>query len=367
MKIGVIGCGNIFQHYLKNAPRFNNIEVVACASLHASSAEAKAAEFGLRAMSVDDLIRDPEIGLVLNLTVPSVHAEISLRALNAGKHVYSEKPLAIDLKDGEKILNLAREKGLRVGCAPDTILGDSHQLCRKILDSGSIGQVVSGSAFIMSRGPEAWHPNPFFFYEKGAGPLFDMGPYYLSALINFLGPVRSVSALTKTSFPERIAGCKEYFGKKIRVEVPTHYAGVLEFESGTLITCMMSWEVWQHGHAPIELYGSEGSLQMLSEAYLFGGPVKLFRRDGKEWEDQAAPERYPSGCRLVGVAEMVHAISKNQPHICSGELAYHVLEVMHAFEASSKSGQQILIRSRCERPGMLPDDLCAVETLKGVL
>lgn len=357
MKIGVIGCGNIFQHYLRNAPRFNNIEVVACADLNATAAEAKAAEYKLRAVSVDELLQDPEIGLIVNLTVPAVHAEVSLRVLDAGKHVYSEKPLAIDLKDGKKILDLASEKGLRVGCAPDTILGDSHQLCRKLLDSGAVGQVVSGSAFIMSRGPEAWHPNPFFYYEKGGGPLFDMGPYYLSALINFLGPVRSVSALTKTSFPERIAGCKEHFGKKIKVDVRTHYAGLLEFESGAQITCVMSWEVWKHGHAPIELYGSEGSLQMLSEAYLFGGPVKLFRRDGKEWEDQVAPERYPSGGRLVGVAEMVRAISENRPHICSGDMAYHVLEAMHAFEASAKKGKTVLIKSRCGRPGRLPDDL----------
>jgi predicted dehydrogenase len=356
MKIGVIGCGNISQQYFKNAPRFKNIEVAACASLRGASAGVKAAEFRLRALSVDEMLQDPEIGLIVNLTVPAVHAEVSLRILNAGKHVYSEKPLAVSLKDGGKILDLARAKGLRVGCAPDTILGDSHQLCRKLLDSGAVGQVVSGSAFIMSRGPEAWHPNPFFYYEKGGGPLFDMGPYYLSALINFLGPVRSVSALTKTSFPERIAGCKEHFGEKIKVDVPTHYAGLLEFESGAQITCVMSWEVWKHGHAPIELYGSEGSLQMLSEAYLFGGPVKLFRRDGKEWEDQVAPERYPSGCRLVGVAEMVRAISENRPHICSGEMAYHVLEVMHAFVDSSEQGKQILIQSRCEKPVPIPDN-----------
>ena len=357
MKIGIIGCGNISQQYLKNAPRFSHIELVACADIIEAAAAARAAEFGLRSVSVDALIQDPEIGLIINLTVPAVHAAVSLRILNAGKHVYSEKPLAIDLRDAQRILDCAREKGLRVGCAPDTILGDSHQLCRRILDSGAVGEIVSGTAFIMSRGPEAWHPNPFFFYEKGAGPLFDMGPYYLSALINFLGPVRSVCALTKTSFPERTAGCEAHRGKKIKVDVPTHYSGLLEFESGAQITCVMSWEVWKHGHAPIELYGAEGSLQMLSEAYLFGGPVKLFRRDGKEWEDQTAPERYPSGCRLVGVAEMVRAISENRPHICSGKMAYHVLEVMHAFEASAEKGKTILIKSRCEQPGLLPEDL----------
>jgi predicted dehydrogenase len=356
MKIGVIGCGNIFPHYLKNAPRFNNIEIVACASLHASSAEAKAAEYGLRAMRVEELLQDPEIGLIINLTVPAVHAEVCLRVLNAGKHVYSEKPLAITLTDGQRILDCARGRGLRVGCAPDTILGDSHQTCRKILDSGAIGKVISGTAFMMTRGPESWHPNPFFFYEKGGGPMFDIGPYYLSALVNFLGPVRSVYASTKTSFPERTAGCEAHLGKKINVQVPTHYTGLLEFETGALITCVMSWEVWKHGHAPIELYGTEGSLQM-PDPNQFGGVVKVVRRDEKEWQEPPVPERYPFSCRLVGVADMVRGISANLPHICSGEMAYHVLEIMHAFEDSSQKGSAVLIQSRCERPQPLPDGL----------
>lgn len=357
MKIGVIGCGNISRQYFQNAARHHEIDVVACASLGGASAEAMAAEFGLRAMSVDELIRDSGIDLILNLTVPAVHAEISLRALNAGKHVYSEKPLTVTLEDGRRILETAREKKLRVGCAPDTILGDSQQCVREHIDSGTIGDVVSGMAVLMSRGPEAWHPNPFFFYEKGAGPMFDIGPYYLTALVNFLGPVRAVFATAKTSFPERTAGSKEHFGKTIRVDVPTHYSGVLEFESGAQITCVISWEVWKHGHASIELYGSEGSAQLLTEPYLFGGGVKLFRQGGEDWEEQTVPERYASGCRLVGVAEMARAICENRPHICSGELAYHVLEIMHAFEASSKQQQKIGIKSRCERPARRPDGL----------
>jgi len=354
MKVGVVGCGNIFDQYLGNAPLFTNIKLAACASRRRESVQAKVKQFGLRAMDVDELLNDPEIGMIINLTIPEAHAEISLRALNAGKHVYSEKPLAISLKDAQKVLETAQEKRLRVGCAPDTILGDSHQACRRLLDEGAIGPVLSGTAFMMSRGPEAWHSNPFFFYQQGGGPMLDIGPYYISALINFLGPVQSVSAQARITFPERTAGCKEHFGKKIPVDVPTHYSGILEFESGALVTCVMSWDIWSHQHTPIELYGTEGSL-LIPDPNMFSGTLKLARKNELFNEVPPSPERFPARNRLVGVAEMVDAIANNRAHICSGELAFHVLEVMLAFEESSRSRAAVQIKSRCKRPGCLPD------------
>ena len=354
MKVGIIGCGNIFQHYLKNASKFAHIKILACASVDVAEAKATASEFGLRAMSVDEITEDREIGLIINLTPPQFHAEVSMRVLNAGKHVYSEKPIAISLEEAKQILDLAAKKNLRVGCAPDTILGDSHQACRKIIDSGLIGQVISGTAFMMTRGPESWHPNPFFFYQHGGGPMLDIGPFYISALVNFLGPVRSVFAHVNNSIPERVAGAEPHVGKKIPIEVPTSYSGVVEFQNNSTINCNINWETLKHSHPPIELYGPQGSV-IMPDPNQFGGQVKVFQSDGKDWEDHVMAERYPFSCRLVGVADMVYSIDNGIPHACSGELAYHVLEVMLAFEASSKLKQAVSIQSTCVRPHLLPE------------
>jgi len=354
LKVGVIGCGNIFPHYLKNANKFDRFEIVACASRNFAAAEANAAEFGLHAMGVDELLEDRELGLILNLTSPKSHAEVSMRALRAGKHVYSEKPLALGLEEARKLLDLAAQKNLRIGCAPDTILGDSHQACRKIIDAGVSGRVLSGTAFMMSRGPEAWHPNPFFFYQHGGGPMMDIGPYYISALVNFLGPIRSVVARVTQSIPERVAGAEPHVGKIIPVEVPTCYAGVLEFHNGHTVSCNLNWETWKHSHSPIELYGTTGSV-IMPDPSQFGGQVKVFKSDGKDWEDTVIPERYPFSCRLLGVADMVHSLANGTPHACSGELAYHVLEVMLAFETSSAQKKVVSIQSTCDRPHLLPE------------
>jgi predicted dehydrogenase len=352
LKVGIIGCGNIFQHYLKNAAKFPHLAVVACASRDSAGAEEKAAEYGLRAMGVDELIADREIGLIINLTNPAAHAEVSMRILEAGKHLYSEKPLATGLREGKAILDLAAAKSLRVGCAPDTILGDSHQACRRMIDAGLLGEVSAGTAFMMTRGPEAWHPSPFFFYEKGGGPMLDIGPYYISALVNFLGPVRSVLAQVRTSTIERVAMAGSNRGQKIEVAVPTSYAGLLDFHSGATITCNINWDTLRHAHSPIELYGSSGSL-MMPDPNQFGGLVKVFSSGAEIWQDHAIPERYPFSCRLVGVADMAYAMRKDLPHVCSGELAYHVLEVMLAFETSARQGRAVLIGSSCQRPRLL--------------
>jgi predicted dehydrogenase len=220
VRVGIIGCGNISQAYFNGAKLFEVLEVVACADLNPEAAKAKAAENGCVAQTVDELLANPEVDLVVNLTIPAVHAEISLAALNAGKHVHCEKPLAVHLEDAKKVIDLAEEKGLLVGCAPDTFLGAGLQTARKMVDDGWIGKVFSGTAFLMSRGPESWHPNPAFFYEAGGGPMFDMGPYYITALVHLLGPVKEVSGVTTRAFEERIATCKEQFGKLLPVSVP---------------------------------------------------------------------------------------------------------------------------------------------------
>lgn len=353
--IGIIGCGNIAPAYFNGAKLFEVLRVVSCADLKEDAARAKAAEHGCRVETVEALLANPEVQLVINLTVPAVHAVVSLAALEAGKHLYSEKPLAVTLEDGKRIIDTAQAKGLLVGCAPDTFMGGGYQTCRKLVDDGWLGRVVGGAAFLMSRGPESWHPNPGFFYETGAGPMFDMGPYYLTALVHLVGPVKRVSAITSKAFDRRLATCKEQFGRVLPVDVPTHYAGSLEFHSGAVVTVTVSFDVHAHGHHPIELYGTEGSMKA-PDPNTFGGPIQLWTPAAKEWQTQAFSHRYLMNSRGIGAADMACAIRSGgkRKHRASGLLAYHVLEVMHAFERSSKTGATVAILSRPEQPEPLP-------------
>jgi predicted dehydrogenase len=355
LNLGIIGCGNISQAYFNGAKAFEALQIVACADLDPAKAQIKAQENNCLAQTVEELLRNPDIDLVINLTVPSSHAKVSMDILNAGKHVHSEKPLAVNLADGKKILDLANKKDLLVGCAPDTFLGAGLQTCRKLIDDGWIGKVVGGTAFLMSRGPESWHPNPGFFYQLGAGPLFDMGPYYITALVHLLGPVKKVIAQTTRAFESRIATSKELFGQVLPVEVPTHNVGILEFHNGAIITMTISFDVYAHGHKPIELYGTEGSLEV-PDPNTFGGPVRLWSPHQKEWKDQSFSHPYSTNMRGIGVADMAMSIlaSKKRNHRASGALAYHVLEVMHAFEASSRQSKGVIIESQPDQPLALP-------------
>lgn len=352
MKVGIIGCGNISQAYFDGSRIFNMLEIVACADVNPAAAKAKAEQNKVRAMTVDELMADREIGLVINLTIPQAHAEVTLRALEAGKHVHGEKPLAVTREEGQAIIRKAREKGLRVGSAPDTFLGGGLQTCRKLIDEGALGRPVAGTAFMMGHGPEGWHPNPAFFYRKGAGPMFDMGPYYVTALVHLLGPVRRVTALTKASFSERVAGCAELKGIKITVEVPTHYSGTLEFHNGTVITMVMSFDVWEHGHSPIEIYGSEGSLKV-PDPNTFDGPVSLHQAGKPGWKECSLTHGYKDNMRSIGAADLIEAIREDRPHRCSLELAYHALDVMHSFEESSLAGRAVELASTCAQPAAL--------------
>lgn len=351
IKVGLIGCGAVSDMYFKGCAPYDNIQFVACASLDQAQTEAKAKAQGIRASSVEELLADPEIEIVVNLTVPNAHAKIDCAALNAGKHVYSEKPFGINRSECQRVIEVACQKKLRVGCAPDTFLGGGAQTARKLIDDGVIGQPVAGVAFLCGHGPESWHPTPEFFYEKGGGPMLDMGPYYITALVNLLGPVKRVTGSAHISFPTRTITSEPSVGKIVAVETPTHVTGIMEFCSGAVITIIQSFDVWGHSLPTIEIYGSKASLS-LPDPNWFGGPVKIFK-PGKVWEEVALTHRTDLG-RGSGLADMAKGIATGRTHRASGEMAFHVLDVMLAFEEASMGGQHIDIGTTCERPAALP-------------
>jgi predicted dehydrogenase len=352
IKVGIIGCGNISNAYFKGCAAFEILEVVACADVDMERANAKAAEHNVKAYTVDELLADPEIDIVINLTVPAAHAEVSLAAIMAGKNVHEEKPFALTREDGQKLLAAAKEKGVRIGCAPDTFLGGGLQTCRKIIDDGWIGKPVAATAFMLGHGPEAWHPNPDFFYKVGGGPMFDMGPYYLTALVHLLGPVKRVTGSAQISFPERVATSPALFGHKIEVEIPTHVAGVLDFASGPVATIITSFDVWSHTLPRIEIYGSEGTLSV-PDPNTFGGPIAVRRAGAKEWSE-IPPSHSTEVGRGIGVADMAYAVRSGRQHRVSGDLAYHVLDLMHSFHDASTSGKHVDVASTVTRPAPLP-------------
>jgi hypothetical protein len=269
-----------------------------------------------------------------------------------GKHVHSEKPLGIATAEARRLLDAAKARGVRVGCAPDTFLGGAHQTCRKLVDEGAIGRPVAGTAFFMCPGHERWHANPAFYYQPGGGPMLDMGPYYITALVNLLGPVKRVAGVATRARAERTITSAPLNGTKIAVEVMTHVAGALEFVSGATVSIAMSFDVPKHKHLPIELYGTEASL-LVPDPNWFVGEIML-ARTGADWEPAPTEHPYADGnYRIIGAADMAHAIRSGRPHRTSGDLAYHVLEVMEAFEISSKHGAHVTIESRPERPAAL--------------
>jgi predicted dehydrogenase len=354
VRVGIIGCGNISGIYFTNLKAYDGVDVVACADLDVERAKAKAQEHGIaKGCSVDELLTDPNVELVINLTIPAAHAEICLRALDNGKHVYVEKPLAVTREDGQRILELAASKGLRVGSAPDTFLGAGIQTCVQLIQDGAIGVPVSAVAFMVGRGHEFWHPAPEFFYQVGGGPMFDMGPYYLTALVSLLGPIREIAGMTRITHPERTILSEPKKGQKIQVEVPTHIAGTLRFASGAIGTMIMSFDVAAGHNLPrIEIYGTEGTLSV-PDPNTFGGPVRLMKAGEKEWTDMEVTLPYGSNSRGVGVVDMAHSIRSGGAHRANGTLAYHVLEAMHGFHDSSDLGVVYRMKSDCEAPAPL--------------
>lgn len=352
--IGVIGCGTISGAYLAAAREFPILKVRGLADIDPKAAEMRAGEFGLAAKSIPDVLADPEIEIIVNLTVPAAHVAVSRQAIEAGKHVYSEKPLAIEVAEATKLLDLASSKNLRVGCAPDTFLGGAHQTVRKLIDEGLIGEPIAATAFFMGPGHERWHPNPAFYYHKGAGPMLDMGPYYITALVNLLGPVKSVAGMASRKRSQRIITSEPLKGTQIFVEVDTHVTGTLEFHSGAIATIAVSFDVARHAHRPIEIYGSEGALSVPDPNW-FGGQIETATASSTDWRPVTTLHAYANGnFRMLGAADMAHAIRTNRTHRASGELALHVLEVMTAFQRSAEQGSHIAMASRPERPAVIP-------------
>jgi predicted dehydrogenase len=364
-RIGIIGCGNISDTYFSFAPLFKGLRVVACADLKAPLAAAKAEKYGVRPETVDGLLGADDVDLVINLTIPGAHFAVTKAILSAGKHAYSEKPLALGAADAKKLVAEADRRGLKLGGAPDTFLGASAQVPRRLIDKGTIGAVIAGTAHVMSHGMEHWHPNPGFFYKPGAGPVFDIGPYYITTLVSLLGPVRGVVAMARKGFTERKVSAEGAMkGKSVKVTTPTTINAVLEFASGAQVTLGASWDVWKHGHAhPIELYGETGSM-LVPDPNFFGGPV-AWSAGGEDYtivdtsdEPFGAPN-WPAGnpsranYRMLGVADMVDAIRRNREPRCSGRLTAHVVDVMESILRAAAERKHIRIRSTIDRPAPL--------------
>lgn len=358
-KIGVIGCGNISGAYLGASGTFPILEIAACADIDLERARQKAVDFGVpHACTVPELLAMDDLDIVVNLTIPQAHVLVGIAALEAGKSTYSEKPFSVNRQDGKRLLDAGKSHGLRVGCAPDTFMGGGIQTCRKLIDDGWIGEPIGASSFMTCHGHESWHPDPNFYYQPGGGPMFDMGPYYLTALVVLLGPIRRVTGSARMTFPERTITSQPRYGQVMKVNVPTHVAGVMDFASGAVGTILMTFDVWAAELPRIEIYGTEGSLSC-PDPNGFGGPVKLRRAGSSDWSQP--PLIRPEAHRGIGVADMAAAMQSNRPHRASGELAYHVLDVMQAFHDASAENRHIDIESDCQRPAPLPVSLFADE------
>jgi predicted dehydrogenase len=355
IKIGIVGCGNISGIYFENLTKvFVNTEVYACADLNVERAEAAAEKYSIpKVLNAEELLNCEDIQIVVNLTIPKVHFEVCKQALLANKHIYVEKPLSLTMEQGNELVSLAKEKGLMIGCAPDTFLGAGLQTCRKLIDDGFIGEVVAATAFMTCHGHESWHPDPEFYYQTGGGPMFDMGPYYLTALVSLLGEAKIVCGMTKISFPQRTITSSKKFGNIIDVEVPTHVAGNIEFKSGAVATMITSFDIWNSTLPRIEIYGSLGTL-IVPDPNTFGGPVLLRTSIGKEYKEIPLTHIYEENSRGLGVADMARCIETGEKNRASGELANHVLELMHAFHISSDTKQYAQLKTTCERPRALP-------------
>ena len=352
LRIGVVGCGDISGIYFENLQKFSMTEVVACSDLDGGKATARADQFGVpRVLSTDALLADPEVELVLNLTVPKAHGPVNLAAVRAGKHVYVEKPLALSREEAKTI----RASNVLVGGAPDTFLGAGLQTCRRLIDSGAIGEPIGVNAFMMCHGHESWHRSPEFYYEVGGGPLFDMGPYYLTALVSLLGPIASVSGAARVTLPTRTITSEPKRGKVIEVETPTHIVGTLGFANGAIGQITTSFDVWSHTMPHIEIYGTEGSIST-PDPNGFGGPVRVKAAKDDAWREVTVEGPYSQNSRGLGVLDMAHAIRRGREARASGALAYHVLDVMQAILESAESGSRISIASSVSRPSPIPVD-----------
>ncbi|MCX6017267.1 MAG: Gfo/Idh/MocA family oxidoreductase [Chloroflexi bacterium] len=355
VKIGIIGCGNISPVYFKATQRMEVLELVGCADMVFERAHARAEEYGTQAFTVDEMLAHPDVQIIINLTIPAAHGEIGLRAVRAGKSVYNEKPLAATREQARELLDEATKRGVLVGGAPDTFLGAGLQTCRKLIDDGIIGKPIHANAWFIGGGPEPWHPDPEFFYAPGGGPMFDMGPYYVTALVTLLGAAKRVSGATAAAYAERTIGSGAKKGNKITVQIPTHVTGVIDFEGGAVGTLVASFDAGA-GDLGITIYGTEGTM-FVPDPNTFGGPVKVKRKSFKDFAEANLTHSYADQSRGLGVADMAYALQSGRAHRASGALAYHVLDVMHAIHDASRDGRHITMTSGIARPAPLPTGL----------
>lgn len=379
VKVGIVGCGMISEIYLKNITTiFSDVlEAVACADLNAAAAASRAEQFGLRALGVEELIAHPQIEVVLNLTIPAAHYEINKKALLAGKHAYSEKPLAVTVEQGKELVALAKEKGLLVGAAPDTFLGGGIQTCLKLVEEGAIGTPIAAQGFMLARGPESFHPNPAFLYQQGAGPLMDMGPYYFTALWALFGPAKRVSGLSKCTYPTRkvLSDKSPKFGEEFACQVDTFISGSMEFENGVIANLTTSWDMtysyWDSGLPMLEVFGTKGTL-ILPDPNTFGGlyengpfgPVGQYvklRRAAGPWEEVPVRYGYVENSRGLGLADFARCIRRGGTPRITGEGSLHVLEMMLGVLRSASEGTFYNMTTTCQKPRGLYDDVIVAQ------
>lgn len=357
VNIGVVGCGSISKIYFQNLEMFVNTNVLACADLNEQAAKNAAEQYAIPyILSFEKMLECDDIDIILNITPPQAHYDLCKKALLAGKHVYVEKPLSLSFEQGSELVRLAEQKNLMLCCAPDTFLGGGIQTCRKLIEDGYIGEPIGATAFMMSHGPESWHPSPEFYYKKGGGPMFDMGPYYLTALVNLIGAVTEVSAMTNKTFPTRTITSQPKFGQTIDVEVPTHVTGLLRFENGAVASIITSFDVWNSSLPRIEIYGTQGSL-IVPDPNTFGGPVMLSTPNSGEFKEIPLTHTYTENSRGIGVSDMAHCIIYGGVPKANGYQACHVLEIMCGIDKANDTKSTYQMSTKYKKTDPLSPNL----------
>jgi len=366
-KVGLIGCGHIAETYFRAHKYFNNFKIIKCADVKSEAAKKCAKTYRIQAVSVNELLKDKRVEIILNLTPPKVHYQIAKKSLLNGKHVYSEKPLAINLKDGKELLKISKRKKLYLGNAPDTFLGGGIQKARELIDSDLIGEIKLGNAIFAFPGVESFHPKPESWYKKEGGPVIDMGPYFFTTLVNLLGPAKQVQGRTLTAFKKRIYGAGPKKNKSFKVETPTTYLATIQFHSGAIIQVTLSFDVINHQRNHMELYGTKGSI-IVPDPNMFGGSVFISVTEGGKWGEHKTDKMHlgkinitsssgrsneaatNANYRSVGLSEMLYSIQKNKKHRCSGDLSLHVLDIIESTMRAANTGIPQKIQTKCDRP-----------------
>ncbi len=367
-KVGLIGCGHIAETYFRAHKYFNNFRIIKCADINHLAAKKCATTYKIKALSVKNLLKDKEIEIILNLTVPKAHFEVSKKALLNNKHVYTEKPMAINLKDGKELLKISKRKKLYIGNAPDTFLGGGNQKSKEILEKNFIGKINLGNIIFAYPGVQSYHPNPEpWFAKKEGGPVIDMGPYYLTALVNLLGPAKQVWGSFMWNKKKRVIGVGPRKGKLIKVLCPTTYLGTIFFKNKSIIRFTLSFDVVAHHRNHIELYGDKGSI-LVPDPNMFGGSVYTCNKLGGTWKEhktgkmplgkinirqkslRANEASINANYRGVGLAEMAYCIQNKKKHRCNGELSFHILDIIQSIMQAAKKQKRITLNSTCKIP-----------------